>query len=116
MKKNDWKERLGITYSTNPDFAYRTEDEKGDAPLPAEKQMLRISLDRRHRGGKTVTLVAGFRGTNEDLQALGRLLKVKCGSGGSVKNGEIVIQGDFRQKTLEILLKEGYAKSRIVQG
>jgi translation initiation factor 1 len=114
MKENDWKERLGITYSTNPDFPYRTEEETGETTLPGVKQTLRISLDRRRRGGKTVTLVTGFRGTDEDLQALGRLLKIKCGAGGSVKDGEIIIQGDFRQKTLEILLKEGYVKSRIV--
>jgi translation initiation factor 1 len=114
MKKNDWKERLGITYSTNPDFLYRTEDETGKTTLPAGKQALRISLDRRHRGGKTVTLVTGFCGADEDLQALGRLLKIGCGAGGSVKDGEIVVQGDFRKKALDILLKEGYGKSRIV--
>ncbi|MDR1601505.1 MAG: translation initiation factor [Tannerella sp.] len=114
MKKKDWKERLGITYSTNPDFTYRTEEETGAATLPERQQALRISLDRRHRGGKTVTLVTGFCGADEDLQTLGRLLKIRCGAGGSVKNGEIVVQGDFRQKALEILQKEGYVKSRIV--
>jgi translation initiation factor 1 len=114
MKNNDWKERLGVTYSTNPDFRYRTEEEAEATTASAEKQMLRISLDKRHRGGKTVTLVAGFRGSDDDLQALGRRLKVKCGVGGTAKDGEIVIQGDVRSKALEILLKEGYVKSRII--
>ena len=114
MKKNDWKERLGVTYSTNPDYSYQYEDEPQKATLPKEKQVIRISLDKRNRGGKTVTLITGFRGTDEDLAALGKSLKVKCGVGGTAKDGEIVIQGDFRQKILEILHKEGYVKTRIV--
>jgi len=114
MKKNDWKERLGVTYSTNPDYQYQLQEETGEETLPKEKQLLRIVLDKRNRGGKTVTLITGFRGTNNDLVALGKLLKVKCGAGGAAKDGEIIIQGDFRQKTLEILTKEGYVKSRII--
>jgi translation initiation factor 1 len=104
-------------YSTNPDFQYETETNKEPEAetLPGEKQLLRISLDKRNRGGKTVTVVTGFRGTAADLAALGKYLKVKCGAGGSAKDGEIIIQGDFRQKLLEILLREGYAKSRIIQ-
>jgi len=113
MKKNDWKERLGITYSTNPDYSYQYQDETEEATLPKEKQLLRISLDKRNRGGKTVTLITGFRGTNEDLAMLGKLLKTKCGVGGTAKDGEIIVQGDFRQKILEILHKEGYIKSRV---
>ena len=114
MKKNDWKERLGITYSTNPDYSYQYQDETEYATLSKEKQVIRISLDKRNRGGKTVTLITGFRGTDEDLAALGKSLKVKCGVGGTAKDGEIVIQGDFRQKILDILHKEGYVKTRII--
>ena len=112
MKNNDWKDRLGVLYSTNPDFKYETNEVEEDETLPKEKQALRISLDKRNRGGKMVTLVTGFRGTSDDLAALGKLLKVKCGVGGSAKDGEIIVQGDFRDKVLELLLKEGYSKSR----
>lgn len=101
-------------YSTNPDFQYDKEEEEVEDTLPKEKQQLRISLDKRNRGGKAVTLVTGFRGTTADLEALGKFLKVKCGVGGSVKDGEIIVQGDVRPKVLEILQKEGYAKSRII--
>ena len=114
MKNNDWKDRLGVMYSTNPDFQYNTADGADEDTLPKEKQLLRISLDKRNRGGKAVTLVTGFRGTTDDLTALGKFLKVKCGVGGSAKDGEIIVQGDLRQKVLEILQKEGYVKSRII--
>lgn len=114
MKNNDWKERLGMVYSTNPNFQYDTGGEEEEDTLPKEKQLLRISLDKRNRGGKAVTLVTGFRGASADLAALGKLLKVRCGVGGSVKDGEIIVQGDLRQKVLEILQKEGYTKSRVV--
>ncbi|MDR2764664.1 MAG: translation initiation factor [Tannerella sp.] len=114
MKKNDWKERLGVTYSTNPDFAYQTEAEENKTTLPKEKQRLRIMLDKRNRGGKTVTLITGFRGTNDELTVLGKMLKVKCGVGGSTKDGDIILQGDFRQKALELLEKDGYSGSKIV--
>ena len=114
MKKNDWKDRLGVMYSTNPDFNYNTGEKAEDDTLPKEKQLLRISLDKRNRGGKMVTLVTGFRGTTADLEALGKLLKMKCGVGGSAKDGEIIVQGDHRQKVLELLQKEGYTKSRTI--
>lgn len=114
MKKNDWKDRLGVMYSTNPDFQYNIGEEAEEETLPKEKQLLRISLDKRNRGGKAVTLITGFRGTADDLTALGKFLKVKCGVGGSAKDGEIIIQGDLRTKVLEILQKEGYAKSRVI--
>ena len=114
MKSNDWKDRLNVVYSTNPDFRYETESEDEEDTLPNEKQQLRISLDKRNRGGKMVTLIAGFIGTEDDLQILGKMLKVKCGVGGSAKDGEIIVQGDFRKKVLELLLKDGYAKSRII--
>jgi len=111
---NDWKDRLNVVYSTNPDFKYEKEDEQEEDTLPNEKQALRISLDKRNRKGKAVTLITGFIGTIEDLEALGKMLKVKCGVGGSAKDGEIIIQGDFRNKVLELLQKEGYAKARII--
>jgi translation initiation factor 1 len=114
MKRNDWKDRLNITYSTNPDFQYETDKEEEEETLPKEKQNLRICLDKRNRGGKQVTLINGFTGTYDDLQDLGKLLKTKCGVGGSVKDGEIIIQGDFRQKIQGILVKEGYQKAKIL--
>ena len=114
MKKNDWKDRLGVLYSTNPDFQYETNEVEEEETLPKEKQALRIALDKKGRGGKVVTLITGFRGTNDDLAALGKELKVKCGVGGSAKEGEIILQGDFRQKVLELLQKAGYTKSRTI--
>ncbi|NDW17410.1 translation initiation factor [Dysgonomonas sp. 216] len=116
MKKNnnDWKDRLNVVYSTNPDFKYESEDEEESDTLPKEKQLLRVSLDKRNRKGKAVTLIAGFVGTDDDLQDLGKFLKVKCGVGGSAKDGEIIVQGDLRNKVLELLKKEGYAKARII--
>ena len=114
MKNNDWKDRLVVMYSTDPNFQYDTREEEEEETLPKEKQQLRISLDKRNRGGKMVTLVTGFVGKTVDLEALGKFLKVKCGVGGSAKEGEIIVQGDFRSKILEILQKEGYTKSRII--
>ncbi|MCL2650206.1 MAG: translation initiation factor [Candidatus Azobacteroides sp.] len=114
MKNNDWKSRLNVVYSTNPDFQYETGSEEKTETLPKEKQQLRISLDKRNRGGKMVSLITGFIGKEEDLQALGKLLKVKCGVGGSAKEGEIIIQGDFRNKLQELLHKEGYVKARVL--
>ena len=114
MGNNDWKERLNIVYSTQPDFQYSYAEKEEAVTLPKEKQMLRISLDKRNRGGKKVTLITGFTGNEEDIQQLGKLLKMKCGVGGSVKENEILIQGDFRNRLLEILLQEGYLKTRII--
>ena len=114
MKQNHRKERIGIMYSTNPDFEYETNQVEEEETLPKEKQSLRISLDKRNRGGKSVTLITGFRGKQDSLDEIGKWLKTKCGVGGAVKNGEILIQGDFRQKVLELLQKEGYIKSRII--
>lgn len=110
---NDWKSRLGVMYSTNPDFQYDRDEEEEEETLPKEKQPLRITLDKKNRGGKIVTLITGFVGTSDDLTALGKLLKTKCGVGGSAKEGEIIVQGDLRNKVLEILKKEGYLKARI---
>lgn len=114
MKPNDWKDRLNVVYSTNPDFKYESGNDEEQDTIAKEKQQLRISLDKRNRKGKAVTLITGFVGTTEDLEALSKMLKVKCGVGGSAKDGEIIIQGDFRNKILELLQKEGYAKSRII--
>lgn len=111
---NDWKKRLDIVYSTNPDYHYQEEEHEVENTQPKEKQLLRISLDKRNRKGKAVTLVTGFIGNDDALQELGRMLKTKCGVGGSAKEGEIIIQGDHRNKVLSILQKEGYVKSRII--
>lgn len=109
---NDWKKRLGVVYSTNPDFSYETAPEEEAVTLPKEKQKLIVGIDRRNRGGKQVTLVTGFRGSEEDLKELGRSLKVRLGVGGSAKDGEITVQGDFRDKVTEILRGMGYNAKR----
>ena len=111
---NDWKKRLDIVYSTNPDYHYDKENDNDVESLPEGKQLLRISLDKRNRKGKAVTLITGFVGSDDDIIELGKLLKTKCGVGGSTKVGEIIIQGDHRNKVLDILQKEGYVKSRII--
>lgn len=108
MADNDWKSRLGMVYSTNPDFRYNTDEEPEAETLPAGQQELRVWLDRKQRGGKVVTLVRGFVGRSADLETLARLLKTRCGVGGSVKEGEIIIQGDHRDRVVEILLRGGY--------
>ena len=105
---SDWKERLGMVYSTNPDFEYTTAQEEQTPTLPPQQQDLRVWVDRKHRGGKTVTLVKGFVGPAEDLADLGRMLKSKCGVGGTAKDGEIIIQGDHRDRIMELLSKAGY--------
>ena len=111
-KNNDWKERLNIVYSTNPDFEYETE-QVDETPTPDKReQRLRVRLDRRNRGGKTVTVVDGFAGSDGDLKELGKWLKGRCGTGGAVKDGEILIQGDFKDKVVELLLKEGYTGTK----
>ena len=112
MADNDWKKRLGVVFSTNPDFTYEEETEQEPATLAPEKQNLIVSIDRKGRGGKQVTLVTGFVGTADDLSELGRTLKVKCGVGGSAKDGEITIQGDFRDRVTALLKDMGYKAKR----
>ena len=112
MADNEWKKRLGVVFSTNPDFTYEEETEQEPATLAPEKQNLSVSIDRKGRGGKQVTLVTGFVGTSEDLAELGRTLKVKCGVGGTAKDGEITIQGDFRDRVVALLKEMGYKAKR----
>ena len=113
MKDNDWKQRLNIVYSTNPDMQYETDEEEEQETLPPAKQKLKIMLDKRNRKGKEVTLITDFVGTDDDLKELARLLKTKCGVGGSARGGEILIQGDFRQKLKDLLTAQGY-NARII--
>ena len=112
MKSNDWKERLNIVYSTNPDFVYSTDEKEENETLPKQQQKLRVQIEKNHRGGKTVTIVRGFIGTDDDLKDLAKLLKTRCGVGGSAKEGEIIIQGDFKPKVIELLIKEGYTNTK----
>jgi translation initiation factor 1 len=110
---NDWKDRLGTIYSTNPDFKYETNTESESETLPAQQQNLRVQLDKKQRKGKSVTLITGFVGTDDDLKALAKILKTKCGVGGSAKDGEILIQGDFTNKVIELLKNENYKVKRL---
>lgn len=112
MADNDWKKRLGVVFSTNPDFVYQETLETEEATLAPSAQNLIVSIDRKGRAGKQVTLVTGFIGTAEDLAELGRALKVKCGVGGSAKDGEITIQGDFRDRVVTLLKDMGYRAKR----
>jgi translation initiation factor 1 len=107
----DWKDRLGMVYSTNDNYDYEkgTDDKES---IEKSKQKLYISLDKKNRKGKAVTLVEGFIGPEEALKDLGKMLKSKCGVGGSAKDSEILIQGDVRDKVAIILEKEGYAVKR----
>ena len=112
MADNDWKQRLGVVFSTNPDFQYQNEEQAAVQTLPPARQKLRVGIDRRARSGKQVTLVSGFVGTTEDLEALGRTLKTRCGVGGSAKEGEILIQGDHRDRIVALLTEMGYSAKR----
>lgn len=108
MSNNDWKSRLGMVYSTDPAFDYATPDEDEADTLPPARQDLRVWLDRKQRGGKVVTLVKGFVGRAADLEELARLLKTRCGVGGAAKAGEIIIQGDHRDRIVQLLTQSGY--------
>lgn len=112
-KKNDWKNREGVVYSTSNEFSYQYQQEETENTLPAQQQNLKVQLDKSMRAGKQVTLVTGFTGKTGDIEILGKLLKTKCGVGGSVKDREIIIQGDHRDKIVQILIKEGYKAKRV---
>lgn len=103
---------MGIIYSTNRDFNYDYDSPESEETLPPEEQDLRVKIDRKGRKGKTVTLVTGFKGTKEDLEDLGKKLKSKCGTGGSVKNGEIIIQGDFADRVISVLRENDFMVKR----
>lgn len=102
------KNRIDVVYSTNPDFNYDYDQDGETETLRPEQQDLRVSLDKKQRKGKAVTLITGFIGLEVDLKDLAKKLKSKCGVGGSAKNNEIIIQGDFREKVMNILFDEGY--------
>lgn len=108
MANNDWKSRLGMVYSTNPDYVYQEETVPEAKTLSKDRQRLRVKMEKAGRKGKTVTLVTGFVGTEEDLKTLSRYLKTKLSTGGSVKDGEIVIQGDVRERAVTLLRADGY--------
>lgn len=112
MKNNDWKDRLNVVYSTNPDFHYETEEESQQETLPKDKQNLRVFIEKKNRGGKTATVVKGFVGGEEDLKTLAKLLKTRCGVGGAAKESEIIIQGELKEKVTELLKKEGYTRTK----
>ncbi|QIA08407.1 translation initiation factor [Draconibacterium halophilum] len=112
MSNNDWKERLGVVFSTNPDFDYDKDKEEEQESVPANQQDLRVLLDKKKRKGKAVTLVTGFVGSDDDLKKLGKKLKSKCGVGGTVKDREILVQGDFRQRVMDLLKADGYKVKR----
>jgi len=112
-KKNDWKKRDGIVYSTESSFEFNYQSEGEPKTLPPQQQQLKVALDKSMRAGKQVTLVSGFIGSAADIEKLGKELKSKCGVGGSVKDGVILIQGDHREKIVQLLNKEGYKSRKI---
>ncbi|MBC6369104.1 translation initiation factor [Algoriphagus sp. AK58] len=111
-KNNDWKKRDGVVYSTSDNFEYSFGENDEVVTLPPSQQKLKVLLDKKARAGKQVTLVEGFIGTEEALKELGKLLKNKCGVGGTAKDGEILIQGDHRDKVLQVLLQAGYGAKK----
>jgi translation initiation factor 1 len=106
---NKKKEKVNIVYSTNPNFQFQFDEEEEIQTLPKAQQKLYVSIDRKQRAGKEVTLVEGFVGTDEDLKELGKMLKSKCGVGGTAKDNQILIQGNFKEKIFDLLVKEGYS-------
>ena len=112
MKDNDWKKRLGVVFSTEYEFDYQKDQEEEVQTLEAKSQKLRVRIEKNGRGGKTVTIVSGFVGSEDDLKELGKALKSKCGVGGSAKDGEVLVQGDFKQRVIEILLTMGYSQTK----
>jgi len=112
MKKNDWKRREGVVFSTNPEFSFQEQHGPVTETLPPHQQRLTIFLDKSGRAGKQVSVVSGFVGTQADLDTLAKLLKTKCGVGGACKEGEILIQGDVRDKLVQILSQANYKAKR----
>jgi translation initiation factor 1 len=110
--EKDWKKRLGVVYSTNPEFQFESEQDEVQETLSPHLQKLYVSLDRKNRKGKIVTLIEGFVGTEESLRALAKELKSKCGVGGSAKDREILIQGDFRDRIMVLLEEKGFKVKR----
>ena len=113
MSKQQSKNRVNIVYSTNSGFQYQYDEPEEQSTLLPARQNLRVMLDKKNRSGKSVTLVTGFIGTQDDLAALGKELKSKCGVGGSAKDGEISVQGDFRDKVLQLLMQKGYKAKKV---
>jgi len=112
MNKFSKNFKNNIVYSTNKDFVSQEIEDEGVDKVPASGQMLKVWLEKNSRGGKTVCVIKGFRGPEEELEKLGKVLKSKCGVGGSVKDGEIIIQGDHRDKIIKILSEVGYAAKK----
>ena len=112
MGKKDKNDRRGFVYSTDPNFRFEEEEYQIQETLVPKEQKLKVRFETKHRGGKTVTLVEGFIGKQDDLEELGKKLKNFCGTGGSAKDGEIIVQGDQREKVLQWLWKNGYEKSK----
>jgi translation initiation factor 1 len=112
MSKKNKSDKHGFVYSTDPNFQFQNEEENAAETLSPQQQKLKIRLETKHRGGKAVTLVEGFVGTEEDLQDLGKKLKNFCGTGGSAKDNEIIVQGDQRDKVLQWLQKNGYKNAK----
>ena len=112
-KKN---KRKGIVFSTDPDFEYEYDQEEEMEELEPNQQKLRVFIDRKQRKGKSVTLVTGFVGPESSLKDLGKFLKSKCGVGGTVKDGEIIIQGEFKQKVVDLLKNKGYTNTKASGG
>lgn len=106
------QKRDGVVFSTDPNYRFQNDEEEEIATLPKQQQKLRLSMERAGRGGKTVTIVRGFVGGEQDLEELGKRLKQRCGVGGSVKDGEIIIQGDHRTRLVEILKQDGYTQTK----
>ena len=112
MANNDWKDRLGVVYSTNADFQFTTDDMEEPETLPKHQQRLRVSIEKNGRGGKVVTIVKGFVGSADDMKSLGKYLKTKCGVGGSAKDDEIIIQGNLKEKIIALLKADGYSNTK----
>jgi translation initiation factor 1 len=111
MSKKNKPDNRGFVYSTNPNFRFEEDNAQLQTLAPAQ-QKLKVRLETKHRGGKAVTLVEGFNGTTEDMEDLGKKLKNFCGTGGSAKDGEIIVQGDQREKVMQWLIKNGYKQSK----